>query len=134
MISRWVLAIALLLCLSTTLADEQSQKNSVQKIDYTDLISKLAVLVGLADQCGEQLNYYGKDALKAKTCKAFKTGFYKEWADRETLRDLLAQEFAAVEQGRRSCDEDCRVQLQRIEELRVTLTYYLDYIDFVAEG
>jgi len=89
--------------------------------------------VDLADQCGEQLNYYGKNALKAKPCEAFRSGFYKEWPNREALRDLLAHEFADVEQGRRPCDEDCRVQLQRIEELRVTLTYYLDYMDFVAE-
>ncbi len=130
---RSIVIIGLLLCLSTALADDKMQQKPTREIDYTSLISKLAVLVGLADQCGEQLNYYGKDALKATPCASFKTGFYKEWPDRESLRDLLAQEFSAVEQGHRACDEDCQVQLQRIEELRVTLTYYLDYMDFVSE-
>jgi hypothetical protein len=102
-------------------------------IDYTVMITKLAVLVDQADRCGEFLNNFGKKALKSPPCEEFHKGFYKEWAGRDELRAILAAEFEAVEQGKRACDEACSAQLQRIEELRVTLTYYLDYMDFVVE-
>lgn len=102
-------------------------------MDYTAMITKLAVLVEQADRCGELLNNYGKKGLKSPPCEEFHNGFYKEWSGRDELRSILASEFEAVEQGRKSCDEACSAQLQRIEELRVTLTYYLDYMDFVVE-
>lgn|GEM_PF-3554308 len=114
-------------------AAETDTKAKSSNLDYTVLITKLAVLVGQADRCGELLNNYGKKALKSPPCEEFHKGFFSEWAGRDELRAILAAEFEAVEQGRRPCDEACSAQLQRIEELRVTLTYYLDYMDFVVE-
>ncbi len=111
-------------------ADEQAPAG---KLDYTKLIATLAVLVGHADQCGTWLNDYGADALESPACKNLIDGFYANWPDRETLRQIVADEYAAVEQGLRACDSDCADRLQRIEELRVTLTYYLDYVDFMKE-
>ena len=106
---------------------------SKKNLDYTALIAKLAVLVGHADQCGSWLNDYGADALESPACKDLLNGFYANWPDRDSLREIVANEYAAVEQGLRQCDSDCADRLQRIEELRVTLTYYLDYIDFMKE-
>ncbi len=131
---RLIVVMPLLLSLfGMAWAAPDSSSGEDGKVDYTLLISKLAVLIDPAERCGELLNSFGKRALSAPPCKVFHDGFYKEWPDRDTLRSVLAAEFAAVEQGRRPCDEDCRARLQRIEELRVTLTYYLDYMDFVVE-
>ena len=99
----------------------------------TEMISQLAVLTELASQCGEQLNNFGKDATTGKECAEFDKKFHSRWETREQLRDEIAAVFKAVENGEQPCDETCASQVQRIEELRVTNTYYLDYIDFWKE-
>ncbi len=128
-----VLLWGLLLVMSAAVADGARPSRPAPAIDYTALITKLAILVGHAEQCGDWLNDYGAEALESPACKALLKGFYAEWPDRETLREIIGREYEAVEQGRRPCDSDCADRLQRIEELRVTLTYYLDYVDYMKE-
>ena len=128
-----VLSAGLMLAMSAGAADGTRPSGRASIVDYTAMITKLAILVGHAEQCGDWLNDYGAEALKSPACKDLQSGFYAEWPDRETLREIIAREYEAVEQGRRPCDSDCADRLQRIEELRVTLTYYLDYIDYMKE-
>lgn len=97
-----------------------------------ELISKLATLTDMADGCGEHMNYYGKKALTGEVCKEFKQAFYAEWPSREALQQEVSDYVLRLEQGKLKC-ENCRVMLQRVEELRITVTYYLDYMDFVKE-
>ena len=99
----------------------------------TEMITQLAVLTELASQCGEQLNNYGKDATTGKECAEFDRKFHVRWESRDKLRDEIAELFRVVENGEQPCDDTCAAQVQRIEELRVTNTYYLDYIDFWKE-
>ncbi len=129
--SSCTLLLAALLAVGQVTAAEQS--GATKPLDYTALIAKLAVLVGHADQCGSWLNDYGAEALESPACKDLVNGYYANWPDRDSLRVIVANEYAAVEQGLRQCDSDCADRLQRIEELRVTLVYYLDYIDFMKE-
>jgi len=132
-VSRAILSFLAGCLISVSVCAEDMGDGTGDDIDYTIMITKLAVLVEQADRCGEYLNNFGKRALKSPPCEEFHKGFYNEWAGRDELRAILAAEFEAVEQGRRACDDACSAQLQRIEELRVTLTYYLDYMDFVVE-
>ncbi len=128
-----ILACILSMPVPTVAAEGTGPAGGAGRLDYTAMITKLAILVGHAEQCGEWLNDYGTEALESPACKELQQGFYGEWGDRDTLREIIAREYRDVEQGRRPCDGDCADRLQRIEELRVTLTYYLDYIDFMKE-
>lgn len=100
----------------------------------TGLITQLATLTGLAGQCGEQLDYYGKDAVAGKECAEFNKQFYALWPGRDQLREEIAELIRVVESGEQPCDDICTSQVQRIEELRVTVTYFLDYFDFWKES
>ena len=99
----------------------------------TEMIKELARLTALAEACGGEMNNWGKKAVDGEACKAFTTRFYAAWPDRETLMAEVADYFDRVESGAMECDSGCRDRLQRVEELRVTVTYYLDYMDFVQE-
>jgi len=99
----------------------------------TEMIKELAQLTALAEVCGEELNNWGNKALESEACKNFSTRFYKAWPDREALLNEVADLFSRIESGSLACDDSCRDRLQRVEELRVTVTYYLDYMDFVKE-
>lgn len=99
----------------------------------TEMIKELAQLTSLAEACGGEMNNWGKKAVDGEACKAFTTRFYAAWPDRETLMAEVAHYFDRVESGGMDCDSSCRDRLQRVEELRVTVTYYLDYMDFVQE-
>lgn len=101
-----------------------------QKI--TDLIKRLAILTDMADGCGEQLNYYGKKALEGKLCVKFKSDFVAQWPTREALQKEIEDYTIRLNNGTLKC-EKCPIVLQRAEELRITLTYYLDYLDYMKE-
>ncbi len=97
-----------------------------------ELIKTLALLTDKADACGEHMNYFGKKALEGEVCKEFHQDFFDIWPSREALQDLVADYTLRLQQGDFQCD-NCDVMLQRVEELRITITYYLDYIDFMKE-
>lgn len=109
-----------------------SQTSPPEQAKITDLIKNLAVLTDKADACGEHMNYFGKKALEGAVCKEFSQGFYELWPSREALQQEVADYTYRLEQGEFIC-ETCRFMLQRAEELRITVTYYLDYMDFVKE-
>lgn len=101
-----------------------------ERSEILALITELARLTDMADACGEHMNYFGKKALEGAVCKEFEQAFYQRWASREALQQVVSDYTVRLEQGAFSCD-NCDVMLQRAEELRITVTYYLDYMDFV---
>ena len=109
-----------------------SQESAAEEQKITDLIKTLAVLTDMADGCGEQMNYYGKKALQGKLCNQFRNDFAAQWPSREALQDVVVDYTVRLDKGTLKCG-NCRLVLQRVEELRITLTYYLDYMDYMKE-
>lgn len=109
-----------------------SQDGATEEQKITSLIKSLALLTDMADGCGEQMNYYGKKALQGELCTKFKKSFYAQWPSREALQEEVVNYIDRLDSGEFKCD-NCRVVLQRVEELRITVTYYLDYMDYMGE-
>lgn len=126
--------LRMLLCAVMTLLSTAvySQGAMTEEKEITDLIKRLALLTDMADGCGEQMNYYGKKALTGELCSKFRKSFYDQWPSREALQDLVTAYTNRLDSGQLKCDS-CRVVLQRAEELRITLVYYLDYMDYLEE-
>jgi hypothetical protein len=109
-----------------------SQGGAPEEQRITELIKSLALLTDAADGCGEQMNYYGKKALQGELCTRFKNSFYAQWPNRDALQEEVISYTDSLDSGVFKCD-NCRVVLQRVEELRITVTYYLDYMEFLGE-
>ncbi len=109
-----------------------SQSSATEEQKITDLIKSLAVLTDMADGCGEQMNYYGKKALQGELCTKFRADFTAQWPSRDALQEQVATYARRLDDGSLKC-ESCRLVLQRVEELRITVTYYLDYMDYMQE-
>ncbi len=122
----------LLICVTLLSGTAHSQSEPVESGQITQLIITLAKLTDMADACGEHMNYFGKKALQGAICKEFKQGFTDHWNSREKLQLEVADYAYRLEEGQYVC-ERCKLMLQRVEELRITVTYYLDYMDFMAE-
>ncbi len=122
----------LLICVTLLSGTAHSQSESVESGQITQLIITLAKLTDMADACGEHMNYFGKKALEGAVCKEFKQEFTDHWNSREALQLEVADYAYRLEEGQYVC-ERCQLMLQRVEELRITVNYYLDYMDFMAE-
>ena len=95
------------------------------------LIAELANLDALAKRCEEDMNNYGKDALQKEMCANF-TGHYAElWPDHDALSNQILDFAQRAERGEIACDDNCRSMLRRCEELRISIRYVFDYIDYV---
>lgn len=125
------LILSCITLLSST-AFANSQPEPVEAGQITQLIITLAKLTDMADACGEHMNYFGKKALEGAVCKEFKQEFTDHWPSREALQLEVIGYTNRLETGQLVC-ERCKLMLQRVEELRITVTYYLDYMDFMAE-
>lgn len=108
------------------------QSSSSEELRITEMIKSLALLTDMADGCGEQMNYYGKKALRGELCTKFKNSFYAQWPNRDALQEEVISYTDSLDSGAFKCD-NCRVVLQRIEEMRITVIYYLDYMDYMEE-
>ncbi len=109
-----------------------SQNGPTEEQKITDMIKRLAILTDMADGCGEQMNYYGRKALQGELCTQFKKDFYAHWPSREVLLNEVVDYANRLDSGALKC-ENCRVVLQRAEELRITVIYYLDYMEYMEE-
>ncbi len=109
-----------------------SQSEPVESEQITQLIITLAKLSDMAEACGEHMNYFGKKALDGAVCKEFKQAFFDHWSSRKALEREVIDHADRLESGQLIC-ERCALMLERIDELRVTVTYHLDYMDFIAE-
>jgi len=118
--------------LSGTSYSQDEPAKAAEAEQITQLIITLAKLTDMADACGEHMNYFGKKALEGAVCKEFKQEFADHWESREALQFEVADYSYQLETGQFVCDR-CKLMLQRVEELRITITYYLDYMDFMAE-
>jgi hypothetical protein len=127
-----VFLVAISLITTTVQAKPETPTTPHEKEQITELVKTLALLTGKADACGEHMNYFGKKALEGEVCKEFKKGFFDRWPSRDALQQLIADYTYRLDHREFTC-ENCDVMLQRAEELRITITYYLDYMDFVKE-
>ena len=109
-----------------------SQSIAPEEQRITELIKSLALLTDAADGCGEQMNNYGKKALQGELCTKFKNSFYAQWPNRDALQEEVISYTDSLDSGAFKCD-NCRVVLQRAEELRITVNYYLDYMEYLGE-
>ncbi len=101
------------------------------KADLIELITQLAKMTDMAGACGEHMNYFGKKALEGGVCKDFNDAFIGKWSSREDLKQMVDNYMLEIEQGKVDC-ENCRMMLQRVEELRITVAYYIDYMEFMS--
>lgn len=123
---------SLLLCCSlfvpSTHADDA--QNTQDKAQLLTLIKTLAILADKGEACGEHMNYYGKRALEGAVCKEYAAAVLEHWPSREALDAEVDAYLIRQADGNLQC-ENCDLTLERIHELRVTVTYFLDYMDFV---
>ena len=126
------IALIFIALLSGTSYSQDEPAEAAEAGQITQLIITLAKLTEMADACGEHMNYFGKKALEGAVCKEFKQAFTDHWQTREALQLEVADYTYQLETGQFVCDR-CKLMLQRVEELRITVTYYLDYMDFMAE-
>lgn len=96
------------------------------------LVNTLAELSEMGEACGEHMNYFGKKALQGAVCKKFKQEYYDYWPSRKALLLEVNDHKQRQELGEYSCDP-CQEMLKQAEELRIFVTYYLDYMDFWYE-
>lgn len=126
-----ITAILGTILLSTSCYSQEPESAEAGQI--TELIKILARLTDMGEACGEHLNYFGKKAaLEGAYCREFSQVFYENWPSREALLQTIADYKLRLDQGQYVC-ERCQFMLERAEELRITVTYYLDYIDFMKE-
>lgn len=97
------------------------------------LIAELANLGVMGNRCETRLINFGKDALNSDECAGFTKRYYEHWPDRAALQQEILEFAKRSERGEFDCDARCRSMLMRCEELRIGVTYVLDYIDFVKE-
>jgi len=114
-------------------AYSEGETSTPIQAELTQLISTLAKLTDMADACGEHMNYYGKKALEGAVCKEFGQAFYEIWPNRESLQQKVEDYTLRIELEEPTCDL-CKIMLLRVEELRITVVYYLDYMDFIKES
>jgi hypothetical protein len=127
-----VLFVLITLFFTSTSSFAQDTQDSKEKGEITTMIKDLAMLTDMADACGEHMNYYGKKALEGEVCKKFDKAFHDKWPSRAALQDIVLDYSDRLHRGEYVC-ESCEMMLQRVDELRITITYYLDYMDFVKE-
>lgn len=108
---------------------------AAQEADYrTDLgmlHQELTATTELATNCESALHEIGKDALDTQTCKRFVERYEQLWGDRETLKRSVLTFARRAQNGHMPCDARCQDLLRRSEDLRVSITYVLDYMDFM---
>ncbi len=97
------------------------------------LIAEMANLAVEADNCEQQLTYFARKGLNSPQCRSFKKNYYGQWPDRESLQDEILSYVIRAEQGEYVCDERCRSMLTRCEELRISIAYVLDYMEFALD-
>lgn len=98
------------------------------------LHARLTAVSELAFNCEESLHRFGKKALETEGCSRFIERFNELWGDRETLQRMVHSFTRAAEHGRMPCDARCADMLRRCEELRIAITYILDYAEFTAQN
>lgn len=119
---------ALIIGLAAPLAAEE---RGDYRTDVVMLLTTLAETAGMASGCEEAMHELGKDALDTDTCKRFVERYESLWGDRDTLQRNVLTFARRVESGQMPCDARCHDMLRRCEELRVSIVYVLDYVDFM---
>jgi len=129
---KYITTIAFAILLSTG-AD---RANAAVKDYFPELITLIATLANMAveaDNCEKQLTNFGKKGLESPDCRSFKKAYYSYWPDRESLQEEILSYVLRSEAGEIDCDERCVNMLMRSEELRITIVYILDYMEFALD-
>ena len=102
--------------------------------DVHILFSDLTDLSNVANRCEEDLKNFAKRALdESPSCRQFAHRFGDRFADRATLLAEVTEFTDRSERGDLACDRQCQDMLRKCEEMRIGVTYVLDYMDFVRE-
>jgi hypothetical protein len=102
--------------------------------DVRGLYSDLADISGMANRCEEDLKNFAKRALEeSPACRQFSRRFGERFSDRASLLAEVAAFTDRSERGELACDRQCVEMLRKCEEMRIGVTYVLDYMDFVKE-
>jgi hypothetical protein len=99
--------------------------------ELVTLIAELANLDALAQHCEEDMMNFGKDALRKDMCANFVSHYGELWPNQDALSNQILDFAKRSERGEITCDDTCRSMLRRCEELRITISYVFDYIDYV---
>ena len=122
-----VIIILTLLITLTPVAHAQDDKTML-----LDLIKTLAIISDKGEACNEHMNFFGKRALEGAVCKEFAAEFQTRLGSREEIRIRVLGLKQRLLVGELSC-QDCEDIVQRIDELRISVTYFRDYMDFLKE-
>lgn len=125
-----IVALALVVSPHLAAAEEQAEDH---RTNLVMLLTELAETAGMASGCEQAMHELGKDALDTGACRRFTGRYASLWGDRETLQRNILTFARRAESGQMPCDQRCLDMLRRSEELRVSITYVLDYVDFVKE-
>lgn len=121
-----LLAAGLIIFLGTAQAqDAQSERE--QLIQF---IKELAVVSDQGEACNEHMNYYAAKALEGAVCQEFKAAFAERWQTPANLMQVWDEHNQRVSGLREDC-ENCQVMIQTADEMRVKITYFLDYMEFI---
>lgn len=95
------------------------------------LLAELANLDALAKRCEEDMMNHGKDALRKEMCANFTSHYAELWPGDDDLSNQILEFARRAEDGAITCDDNCRSMLRRCEELRISIHYVFDYIDYL---
>jgi hypothetical protein len=110
----------------------QAQERPASEVD--GLYSDLSSLTDVAGRCEEDLKNFAKRALEeSPSCRQFAQRFGERFTDRSALLAEVSQVTDRSARGELACDRPCQEMLKKCEEMRIGLTYLLDYMDFVKE-
>ena len=110
----------------------QAQEKSAAGV--RSLYSDLSDISGVANRCEEDLKNFAKRALEeSPSCRQFAKRFDERFADRASLLAEITDFTDRTERGQLACDRQCLEMLRKCEEMRIGVTYVLDYMDFVKE-
>ena len=126
------IALAAIAFLGSAPAPSAAEKSEYYP-ELITLIAELANLGVMGNRCETQLINFGKAAVTGDECAGFTKRYYEHWADRAALQQEILEFAKRSERGEFDCDARCRSMLMRCEELRIAVTYVLDYMDFAKE-
>lgn len=90
-------------------------------------------MTALGSRCSERLDVDGKNAVSGGVCGEYTEKFYAQWRSREDLIAQTNELVAPYQNGEKECTGPCAGLLVHVDQLKTTVIYYLDYIDFLRD-
>ncbi len=96
-------------------------------------IDTLKQMTALGRRCSDRLDIDGKAAATGGVCGEYAEKFHVLWQSRNGLDGQINDLVAPYRNGGKACDGRCADVLVQIDQLKTTVIYYLDYIDFLKD-